>query len=125
MKLASYYCSHYDRRFSFDLVPGDITLVRGIIPFKKNEEAHVQPEAMPTFNEKDMVKTIDSYLRSYLGDDKSPLSDVTQPGVEFSPAADDPPANYETLKDEMIARAPHLDAQDIASPVFTADNRRV
>jgi hypothetical protein len=30
-----------------------------------------------------------------------------------------------TMGDEMIARAPHVDAQDVASPIFTTNNRKV
>lgn len=78
LKMAAYYIRHHDR-ISRDILPGMIALVniRALCALKDHEENQEQLTEAPTFNEKDMVKTmdaIDSYLRSYLGEKKVPLA---------------------------------------------------
>jgi hypothetical protein len=129
LKMAAYYVRHYER-ISRPMDPAMITLVavRALRPLKEHEESHEQPDEVPTFEEKDMVKTIDSidsYLRSYLGERKVPLAYVTRQDAVVTPSVDDPPANYTTVEEEMIARAPHLDNQGNIVATFAADNRKV
>jgi hypothetical protein len=102
LKMAAYYSCHH---------PPGITLanVRTMRALKDHELAHEQPKELPTFKEKDMVRTMDainSYLRSYLGKKKIPLAYVTREDKNVVPSVDDPAINYMTVEDEMIARAP-------------------
>jgi hypothetical protein len=107
LKMAAYYVGHHDR-ISRTVQPGMITLVRvrALQPLKDHEECHEQPDEPPILNEKDMVKTmdsIDSYLMSYLREMKVPLAYVTRQEAEVLPSVDDPPANYNTVEEQMIA----------------------
>jgi hypothetical protein len=129
LKLAAYYVRHY-QRISRPLLPTDITLVsvRGLRSLKEHEDNHEQPEETLVLNEKDMAKTmdsIDSLLRSYLGEKKVPLAYVIRDNEDPEPSADDPPANYATIEDEMISRSPHRDGNGVIEPTFAADNRKV
>ena len=119
LKMAAYYVHHH-ARISQVIIPGMITLanVRALSPLKDHEESHEQPKDSPVLNKKDMVKSmdaIDSYLGSYLGEKKVPLAYVIRQEVEVTPSTDDPPANCATVKDQMVSRAPHLDADGMSS----------
>jgi hypothetical protein len=95
---------------------------------RDHEDAHQPPAEAPKFNEKDVVKTfdaLDSYLCESLGETKIPLAYVTRDDVAVIASANDPTANYETTKLELIARAPHIDAAGAPHHTFLADNMKV
>jgi hypothetical protein len=81
LKLTAYYVRHY-QRISRPLLPPDIMLarVRGLRSLKDHEDSHEQPDKMPILNKKDMatkkMDSIDSLLRSYLGEKKVPFEYV-------------------------------------------------
>eukprot|EP00978_Attheya_sp_CCMP212_P018789 scaffold51883_cov58-Attheya_sp.AAC.1 len=52
------------------------------------------------------MEAIEEWLRGHLGVNKVPLAYVVRKEMEVPASADDPSAEYETVIDEMIARAP-------------------
>jgi hypothetical protein len=52
------------------------------------------------------MEAIEEWLRGHLGVNKVPLAYVVRKEKEVPASADDPSGNYETVIDEMIARAP-------------------
>ena len=50
---------------------------------------------------------------------------VVRETVEVTPAREDAATNYDTIQDEMIARAPHQDEDENPLPTYHADNRLV
>jgi hypothetical protein len=110
LKLASYFLRHQER-ISRTVVYADVTLdgVRALRDLKQYEKDHVDPTAEPTIDTKDWSATmegIEEWLRGHLGVNKVPLSYVVRREKDVVASADDPSANYDTVIDEMIARAP-------------------
>eukprot|EP00978_Attheya_sp_CCMP212_P037961 scaffold183518_cov25-Attheya_sp.AAC.2 len=52
------------------------------------------------------MEGLEEWLRGHLGVNKVPLSYVVRREKEVEASANDPSANYDTVIDEMIARAP-------------------
>ena len=130
LKLMCYYL-RYKERLSRPVTATDITIphVRAIERFRQNEKDHEDVEA-PELNFKDWTKTIETieeYLFGCLGTTKIPLAYIIRPEVEVTPSADDPPANYDTVQEEMVARAPHHDGADppVNLQAYKDDNIKV
>ena len=74
------------------------------------EEAHKYPEVVPTVNPKDWpktLKTVEEYIRGFLGVDGQPLSYILRDGLIYPVTASDPTYNsngsyYFTHDEEMI-----------------------
>ena len=125
LKLACYWLRHKER-VSRDVAAADFTLdnVRSITQLRVSEEAHEDPEP-PTVNIKDWAKTFDAlkdYFRSCLGETGIPLAYVIR---ESDAIVADPADGYDTVTDEMIARAPHVTANGDPSPIYLNDRRKV
>ena len=74
------------------------------------------------------MESIKEYLRSYLGGRKIPLAYVIRKD-EAIPIGGDPPTNYHTKQDKMIARAPHFMPDNhgtrIPDPVYLVNREKV
>jgi hypothetical protein len=130
LKLCSFYLSHLHRvGRTTDYANVTLVKVRTMSQLKKYEKDHSDPTVEPTIDAKDWSRNLESleeYLRGFLGVTKVPLSYVVRKEVEVTPQADDPPTNYETVADEMIARAP-IEGTTVGTfdPAFQEDKRRV
>jgi hypothetical protein len=90
-----------------------ITLANICVLMKQRdtENNHADPDTPPKIDRRDWPKTIEAieeYLRQFRGTNGIPLSYVVRKNIKPAPSADDPLANYDTLDEEMIARAPIL-----------------
>ena len=117
LKLACFFVRHRTRISRPINVAGvTLDLVRQMRDLKQAEEDHEDPEPpKKLINDKDWPKTMEGlqeYLRSCLGVTKIPLAYVIRDTMIVPTAADDPPDNYATDIDEMIARAPIRNAAD-------------
>jgi hypothetical protein len=110
LKLASYYLRHQERIGRVvDYAAITLDSVRILRDLKQYEKDHVDPTVEPTIDTKDWSATMDAiveWLRGHLGVNKVPLAYVVRKEQEVPASADDPSTNYETVADEMIARAP-------------------
>jgi hypothetical protein len=133
LKLLAFYLRHMER-VSRTVTPASITLdvIRTLRELREFELSYKVPDLdAPTINAKDWPKTMESieeYLRSILGERKTPLAYVVRKN-ENIPGGTDPSAGYSTKQDEMIARARHftVDANGIRTtdPVFIVDREKV
>ncbi|KAI2513671.1 hypothetical protein MHU86_811 [Fragilaria crotonensis] len=133
LKLMAFYLRHQARVSRVVHAP-DITLetIRTVRELREFESTYKAPTGdLPTINAKDWPKTMESieeYLRSYLGERKIPLAYVIRKD-EAIPTGADPPTNYPTKQDEMIARAPHFTLGDdnvrVPDPVYLANREKV
>lgn len=129
LKLAGWFLKHRTR-VSRPKTAASITLasVRGLKEYRDSEPAWEGPAEPPSINYSDWPKTMEGileYLRACPGTTKIPLAYVVRDTITVSPHADDPAANYHTVQDEMIARAPHLGPGNNPLPTYQADNRLV
>ena len=79
-----------------------LQVVRLIISLKELQEAHEHPSTAPKFNDKYMVKTLNTivdYLHGYLGESNIPLDYVVCYYPSVTIEADDPSVNYKTIKE--------------------------
>ena len=129
LKLAGWFLKHRTR-VSRPKTAALITLqrVRELKEYKNQESTWECPSEAPTINYNDWPKTMESileYLRACPGTTKIPLAYVVRDTVEVPADADDPAGEYDTVQDEMIARAPHVDQNGDPLPTYQADNRLV
>ena len=129
LKLARYWLRHRVRISRAVTVPSitidNIEMTRELRVW---EDAHENPKEVPTIDTRDWPKTIEAmeeYLRNYLGETGIPLAYVVRKNEAVKPEADDPPGNYTSSVDEMIARAPHKDVADAYLPVYLSDRQKV
>jgi hypothetical protein len=111
LKICVYYLKHMER-VQRKPVPNAINLVlvrsyrdqhRHEIGFKKTAEE-------PEINEKDWPRTLEKimqYLALQYGVTGATLDYVVRADIAVKPEEEDPPDNYETVDQEMTARAPH------------------
>jgi hypothetical protein len=111
LKLCVCYLKHMER-VQRQLVANAINLVlacsyrdqqRHEVGFKKTSEE-------PEINDKDFPRTLDNikeYLASQYGVTGATLDYAVRPDIAVKPEAEDPAENYETVDQEMTARAPH------------------
>ena len=128
--MAVYHVKHA-KRVSRALTVNHITLARidnARIRFRQTlEVAHKPPDAAdrPQISEKDWPKFFEqclSYMNQLHGTSGTPLGYVIRPDEAVPLSATDPTANYYRIEDEMIARAPMLDANGDETPEFQYDN---
>lgn len=118
------FWAQFQARVSRTVVPGDITEanIRLVRELMEDEAKAATAPDRPPINHNDWFKTmilLEAYLKDCMGRTNIPLAYVVRKDVEPMPQAADPPANYATLTDEMVARAPH------GTRTYEADNRRV
>jgi hypothetical protein len=123
LKLCVYYLKHMEMVQRLP-VPNAINLVlariyrdqqRHEVGFKKTDEE-------PEINNKDWPKTLEKikdYLASQYGVTGATLDYVVRAEIAVKPEAEDPAENYETVDQEMTARAPHTGRP------FVNDRRKV
>jgi hypothetical protein len=123
IKLCVYYLKHMER-VQRKPTPNAIKLVlvcsyrdqqRHEVGFKKTTEE-------PEINDKDWPRTLEKireYLASQYGVTGATLDYVVRAEIDVKPEAEDPPENYETVDQEMTARAPHTGRP------FVSDRRKV
>jgi hypothetical protein len=83
---------------------------------------------MPTIDPKNWPKTLNVLQDCFscvLGETKAPLACFIRDEVQVTHEADDPAANYDTPKNEMMACMPHLDAAGSDSPTYIHDRSKV
>jgi hypothetical protein len=111
LKLCVYYLKHMER-VQHQPIANAINLIlvhsyrdqqRHAVGFKKTAEE-------PEINDKDWPRTLEKikeYLASQYGVTGATLDNVVRPDIAVKPEAEDPAENYETVDQEMTARAPH------------------
>jgi hypothetical protein len=87
---------------------------------KEAEDAYVHPPAIPTLDKIERIQghieDIDAQLLKTLGMSKTPLAYVIRDDVAVIAHNIDPPAGYNTIQEELVARMPHT------HPAFREDN---
>jgi hypothetical protein len=126
LKLAAFVARHYYRTSRpmdnpiATLAPNHIRTFRGL---KTAEDDYKVPDALPLLEKieriRDHIENIDSHLLKTLGMAKTPLGYVVRTNVIVPPTAQDPPTDYATVQEEMMARMPHTHI------AFRADNIKV
>jgi len=134
LKLACYYLRHNLDRVSRSVIRTDVTPdnIKKLKDMKREDERYEEPkqDSYPKIDEKSWPDTFDNlnvFLRTYLGEDKIPLMYVARDTVEVTPEARDN-TRYESVTDEMIARAPHVHVvgnDTIAHPTFVLNSAKV
>lgn len=126
IKLANYYCK-YRQKTSRATTPAEITLqnVRSITGLREWEQNHTDLKAPPNIiNNKNWPKTFEAIvelLRANLGVTGIPLAYVVR---DTEAVEADPQGGWATKQDEMIGRAPHVDAAGNATATFITDRQR-
>jgi hypothetical protein len=94
----------------------------GFGPQQRHEVGFKKTVEEPDINDKDWPRTLEKikeYLASQYDVTGATLDYVVRPEIAVKPEAEDPPENYETVDQEMTARAPH------ARRPFVNDRRKV
>lgn len=123
------YFLRYRTNKSRPTVANDILLdaVNALQHHRRSEIEHVDGE-LPEINFKDWptsIESVRSYYRTILGTTKIPLAYAIRDDEEVPDAAEDPPENYDTIEDELIARGPTCNNQGNFTQTFHADRGRV
>jgi hypothetical protein len=111
LKLCVYYLKHMER-VQRKPVPNaiNLVLVRSYQDQQRHEVSFKKTTEEPEINNKDWSRTpekIREYLASQYGVTGATLDYVVRAEIAVKPEEEDPPENYETMDQEMTARAPH------------------
>jgi hypothetical protein len=94
--------------------------IRAFVGLEHAEDAYTEPDAPPVLERveriREYIENLDSHLLKMLGMAKTPLAYVVRSEEVIPPHAHDPPANYDTIQEEMVARMPHT------HPAYREDN---
>jgi hypothetical protein len=88
-----------------------LVLVRSYRDQQRNEVGFKKTAEEPEINDKDWPFTLEKikeYLAYQYGVTGATLDYVVRPDIAVKPEAEDPAENYETVDQEMTARAPHM-----------------
>jgi hypothetical protein len=88
----------------------NLVLVHSYRDQQRHEVGFKKTAGEPEINDKDLSRTLDKireYLASQYGVTGATLDYVVRAEIAIKPEAEDPPENYETVDQEMTARAPH------------------
>jgi hypothetical protein len=123
LKLCVYYLKHMER-VQRQPVPNaiNLVLVRSYRDQQRHEVGFKKTAEKPEINDKDWPRTLEKikeYLASQYGVTGVTLDYVVRAEIAVKPEAEDPPENYETVVQEMTARAPHTGRP------FVNDRRKV
>jgi hypothetical protein len=123
LKLFVYYLKHMER-VQRQPVPNAINfiLVRSYRNQQRHEVGLKKTAEEPEINDKDWPRTLDKikeYLASQYGVTGSTLDYGVRPEIAVKPESEDPAENYETVDQEMTARAPRTGRS------FVNDRRKV
>jgi hypothetical protein len=100
----------------------NLVLVRSSRDKQHHEVGFKKTAEEPEINEKDWPRNLDKikeYLAYQYGVTGETLDYVVHPDIAVKPEAEDPAENYETVDQEMTARAPHTGRS------FVDDRRKV
>jgi hypothetical protein len=89
----------------------NLVLVCSYLDQQQHEVSFKKTAEEPVINDKDWprsLETIKEYLFSQYGVTGATLDYVVRPYIEVKPEAEDPAEGYETLDQEMTAKAPHM-----------------
>jgi hypothetical protein len=123
LKLLVYYLKHMER-VQCEPLPSAINLVliRSYRDQQRHEVGFKKTYDEPEINEKDCPRNLEKireYLASQYGVTGETLDYVVRAEIDVKPEEEDPPENYETVAQEMTARAPHTGLP------FVNDRRKV
>jgi hypothetical protein len=112
LKLCVYYLKHKER-FQRKSVANSINLVfvRSYRDQQRHEVSFKNTAEEPVINDKKWPRTLETikeYLASQYGGTGATLDYVVRPDIEIQPEAEDPAEGYETVDQDMTARAPHI-----------------
>lgn len=134
LKLAVYWYHHHVRTSRVPIIT-EMTLVnvRALAKLRDAENEHSDPNVLPTVKGSDWPKILESlqeYFRGFIGLKGTPLSYVIRTAEEVPDAAKDPSFGqtnsvYLTREEEMVARAPMLDANKHPTDAFMVDRTTV
>jgi hypothetical protein len=123
LKLCAYFFKHMERvqrqRIANAL---NLVLVRSYRDQQRHEVGVKKTDEEPEINDKDWPRTLEKikeYLASQYGVTGATLDYVVHPYIAVTPEAEDPADNYETVDQEMMARAPNTGRS------FVDDRRKV
>jgi hypothetical protein len=111
LKLCVNYLKHMER-VQRQPVANEINLVMvlSVRDQQRHEVFSKKTAEEPMINDKDWPRTLETireYLASQYGVTGAALDYVVRPDIEVKPEAEDPAEGYETVDQEMTARAPH------------------
>jgi hypothetical protein len=111
LKLCVYYLKHMER-VQRQPVPNAINLilVRSYRDQQRHEVGFKKTAEEPEINDKDWpsnLENIKEYLSYQYGITGATLDYVVRPEISVKPEVEDPPENYETVDQEITARATH------------------
>jgi len=130
LKLMCYYIRHQDRvSRTVRIQDIDSEAIRNLRHLREEEDKHEDPGDLPTIG-RDWARnmeTIKEWIRQYIGVTGVSLQYVLRTPMEVKPEAEDDSDNYDSLMEEMIARAPILSGGPGSSysKHFTTDNGKV
>jgi hypothetical protein len=123
LKLCVYYLKHMERVQRQPIANAiNLVLVCSYRDQQRHEVGFKKTAEEPEINDKDWPRTLEKikeYLASQYGVTGATLDYVVCPDIEVKPEAEDPAENYETVDQEMTARAPHTGRS------FVDDRRKV
>jgi hypothetical protein len=112
LKLCVYYLKHMGRVQREPVANAiNLVLVRSYRDQKRQEVSLKNTAEEPVINDKCWTRTLETirdYLASQYGVIGATLDYVVTPDIEVKPEAEDPADGYETVDQEMTARAPHV-----------------
>jgi hypothetical protein len=111
LKLSVFYFKHMERAQHQPVANAiNLVLVRGYRDQQRHEVGFKKTAEEPVINDKDFPRTLETireYIASQYGLTGATLDYVVRPDIEVNPEAEDPDEGYETVYQEMNARAPH------------------
>jgi hypothetical protein len=111
LKLCVYYWKHMERVQNQPIANAiNLALVRSYRDQHRHEVGFKKTAEEPEINDKDWTRTLEKikeYLDSQYIVTGATLYYVVRPGIVVKPEAEDPTEGYETVDQEMTARAPH------------------
>jgi hypothetical protein len=110
LKLCVYYLKHMERVHRQPIANAiNLVLVRSYCDQQHHKVGFKKTEEEPDINDKDWSRTLEKikgYLASQYSITGATLDYVVCPDIAVKPEAEDPAENYETVDQEMTARAP-------------------
>jgi hypothetical protein len=111
LKLCVYYLKHMERVQRQPFANAiNLVLVRSYRDQQRHEVGFKKTAEEPEINDKDWPRTLEKikeYLASQYGVTGATLDYVVRPDITVKPEAEDPSEGYDTVDQEMTARAPH------------------
>jgi hypothetical protein len=110
LKLCVYYLKHMERIQRKPVANSiNVTLVHSYRYRQRHEVTFKKTEEEPVINDKDWPRTLEKikdYLASQYGGSGATLDYVVRPDTAVNPESEDPAEGYDTMDQEMNARAP-------------------